>query len=145
MQTKTDKSFGVITVYRSDAGFEFLLVHQISYRKDTFWIFPKGHGEAGESDTDAALRELEEETGLQAVKLDTGSTFAMRYEFIDNGVKISKTVTYYIGYVSAKMSKISQPHEIKELRWCSGSEANKLLTHQKSKNILAEVEDYLSK
>lgn len=33
-------------------------------RRDTLWFFPKGHIEDGESDEDAARREIAEETGI---------------------------------------------------------------------------------
>ena len=42
-------------------GAEILLVHRPRYDD---WTLPKGKAEAGESDEDCALREVEEETGL---------------------------------------------------------------------------------
>jgi 8-oxo-dGTP pyrophosphatase MutT (NUDIX family) len=38
-------------------------------RKETQWFFPKGHIEAGETDEDAARREIYEETGLRDLEL----------------------------------------------------------------------------
>ncbi|WP_243093327.1 NUDIX hydrolase [Thermus thalpophilus] len=42
-----------------------------------FWVFPKGHIEAGESLESAAVREVYEETGVQAVVL--GPLYPTRY------------------------------------------------------------------
>lgn len=44
-------------------------------RKETLWFFPKGHVEPGETDEDAARREILEETGLDGLEFidDLGS------------------------------------------------------------------------
>src|SRR5688500_9386400 len=51
-------------VWRRDAsgGLEVLLVHRDRYDD---WTFPKGKLESGETHRQAALREVEEETGLR--------------------------------------------------------------------------------
>jgi diadenosine hexaphosphate hydrolase (ATP-forming) len=43
------------------------------------WVFPKGHIDAGESELDAALREVEEEAGVHATCDDPTMTFVTRY------------------------------------------------------------------
>jgi len=43
-------------------GGEVVLVHRPAYDD---WAFPKGKAKAGETDEEAALREVEEETGLR--------------------------------------------------------------------------------
>lgn len=53
----TECSAGGIVVF----GQKVLLVHQ---RRTTSWTFPKGHIEDGESEIEAARREVLEETGL---------------------------------------------------------------------------------
>ncbi|MEK7212521.1 MAG: NUDIX domain-containing protein, partial [Patescibacteria group bacterium] len=44
---------------------KFLLL----YRRGSYWNFPKGHFKPGERSIDAALRELEEETGIGKTEL----------------------------------------------------------------------------
>ena len=46
---------------RSDGELEILLVHRPHYND---WTFPKGKAKDDETDEDAALREVQEETGL---------------------------------------------------------------------------------
>ena len=144
METKTDISYGIVPVIQNaDDSWQILVIHQISYRGDDFWIFPKGHAEAGESAPEAALRELEEETGIKDVTLEPSAVFSIAYSFIHEGVQIDKTVEYYLGYCASMETYISQPQEVKELRWCDIDTAQSLLTHQNSKDVLKQVQDFL--
>ncbi len=146
METKTDISYGIVPVFQTpDGEWQLLLVHQISYRgvNDTFWIFPKGHAEEGESAPEAALRELEEETGIKNVTIEPSAVFSISYSFIHEGVQINKTVEYFVGYCADTTTLITQPQEIKELRWCDFDTAETLLTHQNSKDVLKRVQDFL--
>ena len=145
METKTDISYGVVPVYKEDNEWKVLVVHQISYRGDDFWIFPKGHAEAGETPVEAALRELAEETGVTDVTIYDEVPIVILYTFVHEGVRIEKTVQYFIGVCAEKETHISQPHEIKETRWCSFEEAMSLLTHQNSKDVLELVRSMLLK
>ncbi len=139
METKQDISYGIIPLYEEGNCWQVLVVHQISYRGDDFWIFPKGHAEDGETSEVAALRELEEETGVTDVMLKNTEPIIVSYSFTHEDVRIEKTVEYFIGVCSSKNTHISQPHEIKELHWCSFEEAKELLTHQNSRDVLEKV------
>lgn len=57
------RSCGIIPYRRTEEGIRYLVLLQTN----GFWSFPKGHMEPFESETDTALRELKEETGLSAV------------------------------------------------------------------------------
>jgi 8-oxo-dGTP pyrophosphatase MutT (NUDIX family) len=142
MKTIQDESFGVVPLFRVGEEWRVLLIHQISHRggRNTFWIFPKGHAEVGESPTEAALRELEEETGISDVTLDTTWSFSVSYNFIHEGAKIEKQAHFFIGFCNKSETAISQPHEVLELKWCTFKEAEQLLSHQNSRDILAKVQ-----
>lgn len=146
MQIKEDSSYGVVPVYFDGTGWKVLVIHQISYRgsNDTFWIFPKGHAEGNETPEISAKRELLEETGVEECILETEQTFTMTYSFRHEGVLINKTVTYFIGYCKNQGTKITQPAEVKELKWVSFEEAERLLAHQNSKDILNSVIAFLN-
>ncbi len=143
MKVIHDKSYGVVPLYTTGGGVQVLLVHQISYRGDQFWVFPKGHAEEGETALFAALRELQEETGVTEVTLNGSKVFSVEYTFVHNDERIEKTVDYYIGYCKSTDTHITQPREVAELRWCSLEEAEQLLTHQNSKDVLNEVREFL--
>jgi bis(5'-nucleosidyl)-tetraphosphatase len=143
METKNDISFGVVPLYRDGGEWKVLVIHQISHRGDRFWIFPKGHAEENETALESARRELTEETGLNDITLNDSHVFSIDYSFVHENVRINKTVDYYIGYCSNQETLITQPEEVVELRWCSFEEAEQLLSHQNSKDVLNRVQAFL--
>lgn len=72
--------------------------------------------EAGESDTQTALRELYEETGLTA-KLDTGRRASMEYPISDYA---RKEVVFYLGEVTGEPK--ARPGEIDRYQWVTAEE-----------------------
>ena len=144
MSNKTDISYGVIPLYKEAGEWQVLVVHQISYRGDDFWILPKGHAEAGETPIEAAKRELQEETGVSAVTIPEDTQFTIEYSFTHENDRIHKTVIYYVGICATKDTVLSQPQEIKELRWCTLDEAKELVSHQNTRNVLEQVTQVVS-
>jgi len=81
------------------AGRQFLLM-----RHHDRWDLPKGHAEPGESPRQTALRETEEETGIDASRITLDETFvysvAYPVTYRNHGDRVfEKRVTYFIGYV----------------------------------------------
>lgn len=134
-----DASFGIIPIHDHDGSRQFLLVHQ----KKGHWGFPKGHAEAGESDTEAALRELAEETGITDCELAGGEPFIERYTFINKqGKRVDKTVTFFIGHVRNPAVAV-QPEEVQDYAWLNADEARQRLTFPESRELLGRVLAYL--
>lgn len=108
-----EKSCGVLPYRILNGQKEFLLVFE-SYSK--CWSLPKGHMEAGETETQTALRELWEETGLTA-KLDTSRTAAIAYPI--SGFA-RKEVVFYLGEVTGA-PKVREG-EIDSFKWVTAEE-----------------------
>jgi diadenosine hexaphosphate hydrolase (ATP-forming) len=72
----------------NDAGAVLLIRH-----RNGSWVFPKGHIEAGESKVDAAVREVEEEAGVQAVVVDPRQTWQTEYV---NPRREGRRITWYL-------------------------------------------------
>lgn len=87
-------SAGIIIYRRTEEGPRFLLL----YSGGAYWNFPKGKLGEGEHAFRAALREVEEETGLAPRDLRFGERFKVRdsFTYVRNRRKIFKTVTYYL-------------------------------------------------
>ena len=111
------RSCGVIPFRKRDAGLEYLLLLQTN----GFWSFPKGHMDPFEQETETALRELKEETGLDAVLLP--ELREMVSYPMDNGR--TKQVVVFPGAVSGDI--VLQHTEAISHRWVSAREAVRVL------------------
>src|SRR5580700_5439311 len=96
-----DTAYGVIVVHRTDTD-RFLLLQQIAGH----WSFPKGHKEGNESDKEAALRELAEESGIKDITLLDAPLISDSYSFTMDGTLWNKTVWYFVGFVADDTVKI---------------------------------------
>ncbi len=78
------------------------------------WTLPKGHLEPGESPVDAAVREVQEETGIYAVMVQRLPQ--VRYRFWESGLLIRKEVIYYLALAHRGSLKPDRS-EVKDARW----------------------------
>jgi 8-oxo-dGTP diphosphatase len=110
---------GLVHRRGSGGSLELLLVHRPRYDD---WTLPKGKLEPGETHQEAALREVEEETGLRC---ELGRELAST-RYIDRKGR-PKTVTYW---AMRPLGGEFRPHdEVDEIRWLSFPDAERLLTH----------------
>lgn len=123
MQVKTKVAAGGIVVRKDDAG--ALRIVLVQHAEHKGWGFPKGHLDPGEEPRDAALREVEEETGAQGVIIQ--GLPVTRYRFTSRkGNLILKTVYWYLmRYTGEGMQ--THAHEIEAMEWCGlGSISDRL-------------------
>ena len=93
------------------------------------WTFPKGKLKRGESEAEAAVREVEEETGLRCpLGPELGTT---RYR---DPKDRPKTVRYW--EMTGCEGELSANHEIDEARWVPIEEARALLTYPRDRALL---------
>ena len=126
-----EESFGMIVFRVGTGGTEVLLV------KTDHFGFPKGHAEPGEDGLMAALREVKEETGIDATIEDPSRQYRDEYEIRREGFTTKKTVTYWVGYGDGDPRP--QEGEITDAKWVTLEEATALLTHESARNILQSL------
>jgi 8-oxo-dGTP pyrophosphatase MutT (NUDIX family) len=90
---------------------------------DPEWEFPKGRRIAGESDLKCALREFEEETGIQSSSIKLLKNVAPLNEvFIGSNLK-SYQNTYFVAYADVNISSDTlenyQKAEVSSIEWKS--------------------------
>ena len=133
---KREKSCGAL-VYRKkdDKELELLL---IKHRYGGHWSFPKGHVEEGENETQTALREVNEETGLNINLLD-GFRESVEYYPKPN---VKKQVVYFLGYAEDDTIH-KQEEEVSETRWLSIDDALGAVTFKNDKNLITRAKSFL--
>lgn len=143
MQTKEDISYGVIPVIKEGGQWLVFLINQFGCGGDVYWTLPKGHPEVGESQAEAAVRELREETGMELESLDISKEYRQEYSFPYKDYLVKKQVVYYVGIVTSKEYTL-QEDEVKEAGWYSFTDAVAQLTHERAKEMLIQVKSELS-
>lgn len=121
---------GLVCRRDEDGNAEILVVHRSVYGD---WSFPKGKLEPGEREEDAAAREVEEETGLRC-RLDR-EVATTRYR--DSRGR-PKTVRYWL--MTPLEGRLEAAHEIDEARFVPIGEAAALLTYERDRELLDELE-----
>ncbi|NDC48923.1 MAG: NUDIX hydrolase [Micrococcales bacterium] len=109
------------------------------------WCVPKGHPEGQETIAEAALREVEEETGLQAEILETLGS--IHYEFSTPTAVISKTVHHFLmKQVGGHLTIENDPdHEAVDIRWIPLELLAEELTHENERRLALVVQEWVAK
>lgn len=106
---RRERSAGFLIFHRrgkQPADVRFLL---LNYGRH--WDFPKGHVNAGESDMDAAVRELAEETGIRHIRVIPGFHRDISYYFRtrQHGL-VHKTVIFFLAEIEKPEVILSEEH-----------------------------------
>ena len=130
--TEAVRAAGGVVSRRTEGGeTEVVVVHRASYAD---WTFPKGKLHEGESEEQAALREVEEETTLRCrLGRELGST---RYH---DSQGRPKTVRYW--EMTTLEGELEPANEIDAARWASLDEARSLLTYERDIGLLDRLEE----
>lgn len=130
------KSCGGVVFRNINNKLEFLIVKSLS---NGHWGFPKGHVEPGESEKDTALREIEEETGLEKVILYENLKMKDSYFLSDNSLK---QVIFFI--VKALSFDVNiQLDEIEEFMWCDFDKCINTLDFDNTKDVLKKAKNMI--
>lgn len=122
---------GGIVTRRTDGGdLEVLLVHRLRYDD---WSFPKGKVDPPETEPEAALREVREETGM----LCTLGAEAGSVEYRD-GSGEPKRVTYWV--MTTDGGEFSPNDEVDRIEWRSIPDAMGRLTYVSDRSLLGRLD-----
>lgn len=112
---------------------EIALASRRNRAGDLVWGLPKGVVESNESPNLTAVREVQEETGLQAeIEAPLGD---ISYWYVWDGVRIRKTVSFFL--MRAVGGDISQHDaEMEEVRWFPLAEGFKEAGYRSERDVI---------
>jgi len=127
----TVRAAGGIVLRRAPEGdWQVLLVHRPRYDD---WSLPKGKADAGETDEQTALREVEEETGLRC----TLGERAGRTRYRDSKGR-DKVVHYWLMEPEPDGAFVPND-EVDEVSWCTVDDAVARLSYAHDRKLLAKA------
>ncbi|MFC5065918.1 NUDIX hydrolase [Actinomycetospora atypica] len=109
------------------------LIGRLDRRGRLLWSLPKGHIEEGETAEQAAVREVEEETGILAVvQAPLGS---IDYWFVAEDRRVHKTVQHFL--LSATGGELSDADvEVTEVAWVPLGELSSRLAYADERRLV---------
>jgi len=128
-------------VYRREGeDIEVLLAARRTRRGELAWGLAKGGIEPDESVEDAAVREVREETGIDAdIEVSLGET---RYFYVWEDVRVRKTVHFFL---MRAMGGDLDDHddEMEDVRWFPLERALKRAAYRGEREVLSRAAEHL--
>jgi 8-oxo-dGTP pyrophosphatase MutT (NUDIX family) len=131
----------VLAELRPDAP--VALVAHRSVRGSLQWTLPKGAREEGETVTETALREVREETGLEAELIGPLDTIDYWFVWAPERTRYHKFVHYFLmRLVGGDFSQ--RDHEMEDAAWFEPAEARRRMSFANERKLLDLVPDVLA-
>lgn len=131
---KKEKSCGAIIFYVENNKKQILLIRHMN---GGHWAFPKGHVEGEETEIETAMREIKEETGINAV-IDTRFREVVTYSPKKD---VIKDVVYF--FATTNEYKINvQEEEVCESKWVDFKDAANCVTYKHDKELIAKAIEF---
>jgi 8-oxo-dGTP pyrophosphatase MutT (NUDIX family) len=142
VETRTERSAGGVVYRVDDDETEIALASRRTRRGDLAWGLPKGLIEPEEDPSATAVREVREETGLDAeIVEDLGN---ISYVYVWEGVRVHKSVRFFL--MRATGGDISKhDHEMEEVRWFPLDETTGTASFKSEREILARASGILKR
>ena len=130
-------SAGGLVVRGQEREREILLVgRDQSPRIEALWALPKGTPHPGETAQQTALREVQEETGLEVAI--TGYAGVITYSFMEHGTRYRKRVAYYT-MVATGGDPSLHDHEYDFVGWFGIDEALRAMRYPNEADLVRRI------
>lgn len=138
-----EKSCGAIVYTHVNGIRKYVIIRGTGIYRD-YYGFPKGHVEPGETEAETALREVQEETGLDVTILDGFRTVDEHFLAREGRPNDKKTNVYFLAECHDPEIR-AQKSEVSEIILLDYNEAMQSLQYEESRRELTEAEEYLNR
>ena len=131
-------SAGGVLVRRLRGGWHLAAIRPAG--KESVWALPKGIVGVGERPEETAVREVLEETGVEA--RPAGKLGDVRYVYTWEGERVFKVVSFFLlRYRSGRLGSLppAHAHEVAEARWLALDEAPRLLSYRGEREMARQA------
>lgn len=115
---------------------QVLIIKTKNLKGDTVYTFPKGHIEPGETTRTAAIREVEEETGVKAEIVEKIQD--VEYWFVHQGMKIHKRVSWFL-MKPLSIKKKNRNVEVEDIIWYDINKVKEILSYSSDKELIDKL------
>jgi len=141
MGSRNEVSAGGVVYRREDDAIEIALAARRTRRGDLAWGLAKGAIEPGETEEQAAVREVLEETGLEvAVESDLGD---IRYFYVWEGVRVRKRVHFFLMRMTGGDVE-DHDTEMEDVRWFPLRSAVKRAAYKGEREVIERAVERLT-
>lgn len=131
-----EKSCGAVVFVKNAEIIYLLLQYEAGH-----WDFVKGNVEPNESEKDTVLRELKEETGIDATQTIEGFKERIIYYYRRQGSTVHKEVVFFL--IEADTKKVTLSFEHVGFDWLNYERALEKLTFKNAKDVLQKAHAFL--
>lgn len=132
-----ERSAGAVVFKREGGKIYYLLL----LYNEGHWGLPKGKVEEGESDKDAAIREIKEETDIDVSNFEEGFEELIHYTYKRKSKKIYKTVLYFL--TEYRKGKVTLSNEHVSYKWLKLNDSLDYINFDNLRRVVKNADNFL--
>jgi 8-oxo-dGTP pyrophosphatase MutT (NUDIX family) len=134
-------SAGGVVLWKHDNDIFICIVKR---RNKGVWILPRGRIEKNEHMEETVIREIKEETGIEATIIKKIGVISYSFYSSKDKVTYNKVVHFYLLRLD-KQEDFVPNQEIEEKLWVPLNKAKEILSYEAEKNIIDKVMEFIHK
>jgi len=132
---------GGVVLWKHDNDIFICIVKR---RNKGVWILPRGRIEKNEHMEETVIREIKEETGIEATIIKKIGIISYSFYSSKDKVTYNKVVHFYLLRLD-KQEDFVPNQEIEEKLWVPLNKAKEILSYEAEKNIIDKVIEFIHK